>query len=187
MTSHRIAFVPAARAARAVRVPIGLALGLAVTLAGAGCGGGSSTASGTSTPAQAPLSSAPSPTPTAPADQAAASAQIRANWATFFNTHTPQARAIALLQDAASLKAALTIAQQASAKTKAAETARVTGITFVSPTEANVTYVLSANGQPLLNNASGQAVLEGGVWKVSKLTFCSLVALANGGATAPGC
>ena len=63
--------------------------------------------------------------------------------------------------------------------------AKVVSIEFTSPTEANVNYKLHAAGQVL--NSSGTAVLEDGVWKVSDVTFCTLVVLGNGSRPVKGC
>ena len=64
--------------------------------------------------------------------------------------------------------------------------ASVTNVTFTSPTTANVTYDLSLQGQVVQPNAAGQAVLDNGVWKVSKSTLCGLVQL-SGNSALPGC
>ena len=68
-------------------------------------------------------------------------------------------------------------------KTRAA----VTTVAFTSATEAAVTYDLSVAGTVMLPGAQGKAVLEGGTWKVSKQTFCTLVNLSAGGTPVPGC
>jgi hypothetical protein len=39
------------------------------------------------------------------------------------------------------------------------------------------------NGKPALANQTGIAVLQGGTWKVGIASFCSLLALMNGGKT----
>jgi len=52
------------------------------------------------------------------------------------------------------------------------------------------TYDVTLGGQAVLTGQQGQAVLEGGAWKVSDAGFCQLLALENGGSTSglpPAC
>jgi len=162
--------------------------GLGVALL-AGCGGSScgkaTAADATSTPS---ASSSASATAAAnqPADPAKAKAEITANWEKFFDPATPQATAASLLQNAAQLQQALEVA--AKAKKPGQElSAKVKDVTFTSPTEATVTYDLLINGSPVLAGSTGKAVLDGGTWKVSQVTFCTLTALAASGQPVPGC
>jgi hypothetical protein len=62
----------------------------------------------------------------------------------------------------------------------------VKGVEFTSPTTATVTYALSLQGNVVEPSATGQAVLDGGTWKVSTSTLCGLVAQA-GSSAVPGC
>jgi hypothetical protein len=149
------------------------------------CGGSSSpVASQTSSSAS---SSTPSAAGTAPADPSAAKAQITTTWEKFFDYTTPEAQATALLENGSSLGAALRLAKQERAQTHLRQKAQVKVITFTSPTQASVTYVLLNGTTPLLNNASGVAVYVDGSWKVSTQTFCSLVTLGNNGKAPAGC
>lgn len=152
----------------------------------ASCSSGSSKAASVQT-TPTPSSSSPAPSVTAPADTVAATAQIKANWRTFFNYTTPRARAAALLQDGSTMTAALAAAVKEQQQTHIKQGAEVTTVTFTSPTTAQVTYKLLNGTAVLLPSASGQAVLVNGVWQVSKSTFCTLVQLGNGGGAVPGC
>jgi hypothetical protein len=121
---------------------------------------------------------------TAPFDQTAATAQITATWEKFFTPGTSVDERVALLQNGAALRAA--IEQFATNPLQQQVSAKVTQVTFNSPTEAMVTYDVSLNGTVALPAALGKAVLEGGTWKVAQASFCSLLSLAASGPV-PGC
>ncbi|HET7311548.1 MAG TPA: hypothetical protein VFJ17_09505 [Mycobacteriales bacterium] len=159
---------------------------LALAALAAGCGGSSSspTANGGSTP---PSTASVSPTATAPADEAAAKAEIKANWTKFYAYKTTPAQAAALLEDGDQMAGALAFARQEQAQTHIKQNVKVSVITFTDATHANVTYALLNGSTPLLPNASGVAVLVDGSWKVSKTSFCTLVQLGANGKTVPGC
>jgi hypothetical protein len=165
-----------------------LAVGSLVVLVpvGAACSGGSSKV--TATTSNAPTTSAsPSETATAPADTTAATAQIKANWRTFFAYNTPRAQAAALLEDGDTMGAALAKAVQEQQQTHIKQGANVTSVTFSGPTTATVTYQLLNGKAVLLPAASGLAVLVNGTWKVGKQTFCTLVMLGNNNQPVQGC
>jgi hypothetical protein len=163
-----------------------VAVGLVTALA-AGCGGSSS---GGTTPASNPSSAGsttPASTATAPADTTGATTEIKANWAKFFNYKTPRQQQIGLLEDGDQLGPAIRFAAKLQKKQHLKQGAKVTTVTFTSPTNANVGYKLLNGSTPLLNAASGVAILVDGTWKVSKLTFCTLVTLGNTGKPVPSC
>jgi len=148
----------------------------ALTLAG--CGGGSS--GGGTTPSSAPpaqSSSTPAAEATAPADAAAAKADITTTWETFFDSATDATEATALLENGDHLGPALKKAQQEDKATGGNRSAKVKKITFTSATQATVNYILHAGGTTL--NSAGVTVLQDGKWKVSQITFCTLVILGN--------
>ena len=152
------------------------------TLAAA-CGGGSTKNAANVTPPQS--SSPPAAAATAPADVAGAKVEITKNWETFLRSGTPHATAIKLLEKGDTLTAALAKATQEDKATGGKRGAHVTSIVFTSPTQASVAYKLHAAGTVL--NSSGVAVLEDGVWKVSDVTFCTLVLLGNNEKPVKGC
>jgi hypothetical protein len=158
-----------------------IAIGLSVVFAVAGCGSSSSGGS-PSTP-----KSPPPPLANSAAGKAAASAQIKANWAVFFKTGTPTSTAIPLLENGANLGPAIKFAAKIAKAEKTTESAKVTKIAFVDPSHANITYDLDGNGKPLLPGADGKAVLVGSTWQISQQTFCTLVDLGAAGKKVPGC
>jgi hypothetical protein len=107
---------------------------------------------------------------------------IAANWTAFFNPKTPVAKRISLLQDGQEF--ATIIKSQASSSLAAQASAKVTKVTLISATQAKVIYTILENGKPALSNQAGVAVLQDGIWKVGIASFCSLLALENGGNTA---
>lgn len=160
-----------------------------VAVLAAACGGGSS-GGASNQPSNEP-SSASSTTPaavaSAPADPAAAKAEIKKVWVKFFNSSTPPAEAKALLEDGDNLDAALKLAQKEDRQTNLDRRAKVKLIKFFDATTANVTWILFNKSTKLLDNASGQAKFVDGQWKVSKLTFCTLVTLGNNQVAPKGC
>ena len=156
-----------------------------VAVTAAACGGSSSGGSeGSNTPATG-TSSTPAAVATAPADEAAAKTEITTAWETFLSSKTSSADAVALLENGDQLGAALKKAHQEDKATGGKRSAKVKKITFTSPTNATVNYILHAAGQVL--NSAGTAVLQDGKWKVSEVTFCTLVVLGNNEKPVKGC
>ncbi|HMC69618.1 MAG TPA: hypothetical protein VKJ07_10720, partial [Mycobacteriales bacterium] len=71
----------------------------------AACGSSSSNSAASTTPTTS--SSSPAASGNAPADTAAATAEIKTNWKTFFAYKTPRATAATLLEDGANMTTAL--------------------------------------------------------------------------------
>jgi hypothetical protein len=113
----------------------------------------------------------------------AASAQsvIAANWMAFFDPKTPVDKRISLLQDGQQFAAV--IRSQSSSALAAQASAKVTSVTLVSATRAKVVYTIVEGGRPALANQTGVAVYQDGTWKVGLASFCSLLAMENGGKT----
>ena len=129
-------------------------------------------------------SAATTPSPTASATSSSAVAAITSDWQTFFAGTTPAAAKEKLLQNASQF-ASVIKAQASSAIAKATQ-AKVTAVKVTSPTTADVTYSILQGGQVALPDQKGQAVLQGGVWKVSAPSFEALLKLEQGqGSTAP--
>lgn len=153
-----------------------LALFFAVAVAGAACGGGSDDAATTTT--EAPEVEETTTTEArAPADAAAAEAEVRANFATYFDSETPEADALALAEDVDEIIETLRQAQGASPGGH--RTVAVKSVTFTSETTADVTFDIVLDGNVLLPDFAGSAVLDEGVWKISRKTNCDLSALAG--------
>jgi hypothetical protein len=175
-------------ARRIILVPVlGLALALAVSACSSSGSSSSSsaatpTASATSAPAGSstavPVSSAP-----ASSGNSSAVAQITANWEKFFNSSTPNSERVTLLQNGSAFAGAI------SGLTSLVSNlgAKVTSVTLTSATTATVQYDLTAGGTSLLNNQTGTAVLENGVWKVGDASLCGLLHLVPGGTVPSAC
>ncbi len=130
----------------------------------------------------APKASAPAATPSATATSpagGAASQLVTANWTAFFDAKTPVAKRVSLLQDGPQF--ASIISAQAGSSLASEASAKVTKVSMVSATQANVTYSILVSGQSMLPNQAGVAVLQGGTWKVGVASFCGLLTLENGG------
>jgi hypothetical protein len=126
----------------------------------------------------------PAPSPTAssapePTNPAAAAPVIKANWVAFFGLVLPVSRRVALLQNG-QMFATLVRAGSAE-KISVTATARVTRVSVVTPTRAEVTYTVLISGHPVLSNQLGTSVYQNGVWKVSDSSYCALLTLQNGG------
>jgi hypothetical protein len=61
----------------------------------------------------------------------------------------------------------------------------VTGVRIVQPDRALVRFSILSNGQPKLSDQQGGAVKIDGRWRVSRSTFCSVIALVNVRCPAP--
>lgn len=183
------------------KLPTALLLSVIFVIAGcssssSGSGGNPSPSSSTGTSTSPAPSTAPStagPVATGSAGIALARKQIKKNWATFFNSNTPEATAVGLLQDGSTLGPAVKLAARVAKHAKIKESAVIQKISFdATGTTANVTFNLygKKGTPPLLTDSPGVAVLDGGVWKVAKLTFCTLVgvgAQSLGVKKVPGC
>ena len=122
----------------------------------------------------------PSPTPST-STSASPTAAITSAWQTFFSGATPAATKITLLQNGQQF--ATVIQAQAGSPLAKATQAKVTAVTVTSSTTADVTYSIVQGGQVALPDQKGQAVLEGGVWKVSAPSFQALLKLEQGQAS----
>ena len=162
------------------RIILAPALGLALALTVAACSSSSSPSS--SAPASsAPASSAPASAPTS--DNAAAAAEIKANWEKFFNASTPTSQRVALLQNGSAFAGAIS----GLSHLVSGLGATVTSVTVTSPTMAVVKYNLTASGSTLLSGETGTAVYENGTWKVADASLCGLLKLVPGGSTPAAC
>jgi len=75
------------------------------------------------------------------------------------------------------------IRSQASSSLAAHASVTVSSVTLVSATRAKVVYTLLEDGTPVRARQLGVAVYQDGTWKVGVATFCSLLAIENGGRT----
>lgn len=152
----------------------------------------SSTSSSTNaSPPASSTSSASAPAPSSAGSpsgggsgNSSATSVIKKNWEEFFNGKTPAATKISLLQDGQ--KYASVINAQTGTGLAASATATVTAVVVKSATTATVSYNIGVSGASL-NNRTGTAVLEDGVWKVGDISFCQLLTLENAGSTPSIC
>jgi hypothetical protein len=172
--------------ARRIAAP---ALGLALAATMAACS--SSSSSSAASPASASPASSAAPSSAAPSSPgtgstADAAAQIKANWEKFFNSSTPLAERVKLLQHGAALESA--IKAFSSLPLASGIGAKVTNVTVDSATKATVTYDLtSSGGTALLSNQKGTSVYEDGTWKVGTASLCGLLRLIPGGTVPAAC
>jgi hypothetical protein len=117
---------------------------------------------------------------------AAAVAQITANWEKFFDASTPTADKVKLLQNGTVFEPA--IKAFASFPLASGIAAKVTSVTINSATKAAVTYNLTAaGGSALLSGQKGVAVYQDGTWKVGDASLCGLFRLIPGGTIPAAC
>jgi hypothetical protein len=166
------------------RITLAPALVLALALTAAAC------SSSSSSPSASPSSSAPGSSSATSSNPAAgstanAAAEITANWEKFFDSSTPVAEKVTLLQNGKLLEpaikalVALPLANNLGAK--------ITSVTVTSPTEAAVVYTLTSSGSDLLPNQKGAAVYQDGTWKVGTASLCGLLRLVPGGSVPAAC
>jgi hypothetical protein len=133
---------------------------LGLGLIAAACGGSDSKSAAKQTPAEA-------------------KAEITKAWETFFNPAIPSEQKSDIVENYAGLKPLLD--EQKNNPQAQMIKAAVKDVTLQGEANATVTYdiVNTQTNEPLLPNASGQAVKQGGKWKVSQQTFCSLLKLQD--------
>jgi hypothetical protein len=139
----------------------------------------------------APSTAAPTSTvaPTTTIDAVAAKAEITANWTKFFDASVTDINAkLAVMENAAKIG---DVYKQLVQKSGGGTSAKVTAVELETPSACNdalgetvlcakVTFDLLVNGKPALPGYTGYAVLDGGVWKVSQVTNCTLISLGSG-------
>jgi hypothetical protein len=172
--------------ARRIAAPA-LGLALAATIAACSSSSSSSAASPSSaSPASSAAPSSAAPSSPGTGSTADAAAQIKANWEKFFNSSTPLAERVKLLQNGAALESA--IKAFSSLPLASGIGAKVTNVTVGSATKATVTYDLtSSGGSALLSNQKGTSVYQDGTWKVGTASLCGLLRLIPGGTVPAAC
>jgi ABC-type transport system substrate-binding protein len=161
------------------------ALGLAGVAVLSACSSSSSSSAATPTlaPTSAASSAASSAAPTAAASGGTASAvsEITANWNTFFNPATSNAKRVQLLQNGSQFSTA--ISQLSGSPLASGLTSKVDGVTVTSATLAKVKYDLSVSiagaNQNVASGQTGSSVKQDGIWKVGDDVFCGLLTQAK--------
>ncbi len=114
------------------------------------------------------------------AQTTAAKQQITTNWMAFFATSTSLQGREQVLQNgnqfAQPIQTEFT-ALSASAVSTESPSVAVNSVSLINSTAANVVYTIELNGQPVLNDQKGEAVLVNKTWKVSDATLCQLLSL----------
>ncbi|WP_067862970.1 hypothetical protein [Nocardia shimofusensis] len=152
-------------------------LALAASVALTGCSDDESTEAKETT-----TSAAASTTSAAAAADPAAIDEIKATYATFFDsTKTPEERAAKVEQSEAFLPV---LQAQAANPQSAGLGVEVSKVELVDATNAAVTYTLVMGGNPVLADQAGEAVKSGDQWLVAATTFCTLMALQGGTSSA---
>jgi hypothetical protein len=146
------------------------ALVLCLSISIAGCSSNSGTKHNTSSSSSNSAASI---------DPATKAAIIKA-YATFFSPKSPEAASLASLQHGQSFKAI--VEKEAQSSQAQSASAKVSAVRLLSPKVADVTFTIYTQGQAVLPNTHGKAVLDGGKWKVAAETFCALLKLEG---TAP--
>jgi hypothetical protein len=127
---------------------------------------------------------------------AAITAVIKADWEKVFASSSdycpkpsstdgyfPAAQKVTLLENGQQFAATIeALAQSPLAKSTAAE---VSAVNITSPTTATVTYSILLDKRLALANQTGQALRQGGLWKVSAQSFRVLLAVENAASSSP--
>lgn len=130
--------------------------------------------------ATAPAAAPPTGSGT-PADAATRSAVAKA-FTTFFSPKSTAAQSEAALQHGSAFTQ--TLAAEATSAQSQNVSATVSSVRLLSPDVAAVVFTLNSGGSPLLTDTPGNAVREGGTWKVAAVTFCNLLTLQGTAPTA---
>lgn len=173
--------VPFRFAAGGLLRPVGVlaVLATAVTACSSSGGDSPSKSSSTSEGATSATSSSSAPATSAsgsgaPADAATKAAVTKA-YQTFFNSNSTLDQSVAALQNGAKLRSA--VSKESDNPEAKGASVTVSAVDLTGPAVATVTFTILSNGQPLLPNTHGNAVKQGGTWKVAAQTFCALLTL----------
>jgi hypothetical protein len=171
---------PTGKCARKLSARIGLTLGgvAAASILLAACG--------SSTPPSASIITIPTATNAAttttaataastPSANSGTSAAIISSWTTFFSGKTSAAEKLALLQNGAAF--ASIVNGQASSGLAESAAAKVSTVSDLTATSAEVRYGIYLGSTPALPNELGLAIKQDGTWKVSDASFCVLLNL----------
>lgn len=111
--------------------------------------------------------------------------EVTEAYVVFFTGTTPPAERAALVENGDTF---LPLLEGMTADPQATATAAtVEGVTSTGDDAAAVQWTLMMNGAPVLPDQSGEAIREDGQWKVSAVTFCTLLAIQGDGSPVPGC
>jgi hypothetical protein len=160
------------------RIILAPALALALAASVAACSSSSSSSSSAaSSSAAASSAAASSPAVASATDNAAAVAEITANWEKFFNASTPTSERAALLQNGGAFATAISALSKLPLASGIGS--KVTAVTLTSATTATVTYNIVSGSTSLLSGQQGTSVYQDGTWKVGDPSLCGLIRLTG--------
>lgn len=102
---------------------------------------------------------------------------IKTNFQTFFALSTTMQTREALLQNGSEF--AQPMEQEFNQLDNEKPSVSISSVDLKNSTTANVVYTVDLNGQPVLKDQTGEALLINGSWKVSDSTLCQLFALGG--------
>lgn len=108
------------------------------------------------------------------AQTTSAKQQIQKNWQTFFAASSSLQERESLLQNGSKFEQQMK--SEFAALGAESPSATINSITLKGTSAADVNYTVKLNGQPVLTNQAGEALLVGNTWKVSDSTLCGLLA-----------
>jgi hypothetical protein len=160
---HRRGVIGHETAPRAtVRLRLAAAAALPLVLAACGSSSSSSAAS---------ISTPPSPAATSANPEVVAG--VTGAYEQFFDPKSTDQQVRDAVQNGQKLADAVSQADHSSYQGHAG--VKVTDVEMQSPIVAKVTFTVTLDDKPILPNASGYAVLDGGTWKMAATTFCQLL------------
>jgi hypothetical protein len=111
------------------------------------------------------------------AQEASAIKEIKANFITFFAKDTPLGKRELLLQSGSKFAQPM----QSEFKQLGTQNPSITinSVNFKTNSSADIYYTIYLDGQPVLKNQIGGALLIGKIWKVSDSTLCQLFSLGG--------
>lgn len=103
--------------------------------------------------------------------------QIKSNWTTFFGSRANLTNREKVLQNGSEFSKE--IEAEFNSLGKSSFGTSINSVNLVGNNKANVSYNIILNGQEVLKDQQGQAILINNVWKVSDSTLCSLLAMTG--------
>ncbi|MYR06773.1 hypothetical protein GTV32_10865 [Gordonia sp. SID5947] len=157
----------------------------AVMIVGVAAGCSDSDSSDSDSSATSSMAATSASVAEAAASDPATTKEITDAYVVFFNGQTPPPERAALIENGAAFQPVLqglTQNPQSMQTTVAVKDVKVT-----DANNAEVTYDLLMQGNPVMPGQTGQAIKEDGKWKVSADTFCALMAVQGDGGQIPAC
>jgi len=100
-------------------------------------------------------------------------AKVTKLYTSFFSSKAPLASKLALVQNGAAFKNAITYIAEIN------QTAKVSSVTLDGSSKANVVFTIYLGSTPVFANQRGQALKLNGKWVIADSTVCQLMRLAG--------